>query len=655
MNVTELARKLKIPTKELRQVLPKFGFDIGLKAIKVDDRVAKKIIKDWPMLRKKLKEEEEKEKEEKEKKEEKKERKAVIIPPFITVRDLAYLIELPVTRVIEELMKNGIFVSLNEKIDYETAAIVAEDLGIKVTQGIVDSSEEKEIRDLNKLKDLLKEDEGKAKPRPPVIVVMGHVDHGKTKLLDTIRKTNVIEEESGGITQHIGAYQVKKSGKIVTFIDTPGHEAFTAMRSRGAKVADIAILVVAADDGVKPQTIEATKIIEQAKIPMIVAINKIDKPEADIERTKRELSEQNIIPEDWGGKAICVPISAKIGEGIDNLLEMIFLVADMEKEKITANPERTAAGTIIESRIDKGEGPVATLLVQAGTLKERDFIAIDNTLYGKVRAMKNFQGKFIKEAPPSMPVRILGLRAAPKVGDILEVTQDIKSLEKKIKMLQIRARPFPKKKGKREIKKLNLILKADVTGSIEAISEALEKMEYPEVRIQIIEKGLGNITETDMLHAKESDAYLMGFHVIATPTAQAIANEKNIEYKTYKVIYELFDDVKEKLEKLLEIEIIRQDLGQVKVLAIFRTEKNSMIIGGKVMSGKVEGGAKIKVIRKGEEVTQGNLKELQIAKQNVREVGEGQECGINFEGPPVIEVGDILEIYKEEKKERRLG
>jgi len=680
MNISELARKLKVPINELRDLLPELGFDIGRRAIKVDDVVAQKILENWKTLIKEFKEKKQKELRPKEKEEieapkETEGKGEIKIPPLITVREFAYRLSLPVTKVQEELMKNGILASLNERIDYETAHIIAEDLGFKVIKEEVGLGEK--LISL-KLEELLKEeDKSKLKVRPPVVVVMGHVDHGKTKLLDAIRKTNIIETEAGGITQHIGAYQVVVPSKeaqpsraergipgkdrAITFIDTPGHEAFTAMRSRGAKVADIAILVVAADDGVQPQTIEAVKIIEQEKLPLIVAINKIDKPEANIDKTKQELAKINLIPEDWGGKTICVPISAKQNIGIDNLLEIVLLVAEMEKENIMANPERKAVGTIIEARLDKGEGPVATILVQAGTLKIGDFLVIDDVLYGKVRAMKNFRNELVEEAPPSMPVKILGLKILPQIGDIVEARTEVKGLEIKRKPHRLTEEKIfitPVKKEKEEegvkVKEFNIILKADVFGSIEAICESLEKIEQPEMKVNIISQSLGNINEGDVLRAESENALILGFHVSIPPAVENLARDKKVEVKIYKIIYELIDEVKNRIEKLLAPEIIKINLGRLKVLAIFRTETKSMIIGGRVLDGKIEPGTKITVTRKNEKITEGKLEELQMAKQPVKEAFEGQECGLKYVGRPLIEVGDILEVYKEEVKAKKL-
>ncbi|MFC1615306.1 translation initiation factor IF-2 [Patescibacteria group bacterium] len=469
MNISELARKLRISVQELREILPHLGFDIGSKAIKIDNVIAHRILKNWQRLYKEYTSEQEKLKKEKEdalKQNEgdvEKEKKIIHIPPFITVKDFSHKLGAPLVDVMQELMKNGVLATLNDEIDYDTATIIGDEFDCKVESQESDIDIKEESNE--NVQDIVdKEDKKLLKSRPPVVVVMGHVDHGKTKLLDAIRKTNVIDKEAGGITQHIGAYQVKKSvsnvkdakkERIITFIDTPGHEAFTAMRSRGAKIADIAILVVAADDGVKPQTKEALKIIEQTGIPMIVAINKIDKPESNIEKTKQELSALNVIPEDWGGKAVCVPISAKAGTGIDELLETIILITDLNEDKIKSNPNSTGLGTVIESHIDRGEGPVATILIQNGSVRKQEYIFVNGDIYGRIRLMKNYLGKEISIADPSTPIKVIGLKILPKVGDIIK-TNIIKILLHPKKMTIMK---YLKKQVKLVLKELLVDLK----------------------------------------------------------------------------------------------------------------------------------------------------------------------------------------------------
>jgi len=651
MNITELARILKIPTQELRDKLPQLGFDIGQKAIKVDNRTANKIISQWPRLIKQLQARQWQEKQKQQKEiAQQQTKKEIKIPSFITVRNFAQATGLPVNQILAELMKNGIFTSLNERIDFETAAIIGSDLSLEVK---LDEKLDKQTDNKDdKLKKLLsQENSSDLQPRPPVIVVMGHVDHGKTKLLDAIRKTNVVEGEAGGITQHIGAYQVVRKNKTITFIDTPGHEAFTAMRSRGAKIADIAILVVAADDGVKPQTIEAYRIIEATKLPFIVAINKIDKEETNIEKTKQELTNQlKIVPEDWGGKTICVPVSAKQNTGIEDLLDMVLLTADLEADKIKANPNTTAVGTIIESHIDKGEGPVATVLIQNGTLKVGDQLCCNGKLYGKVRALKDYLGQNIERATPSTPAKIIGLKIAPEVGDVLQVGTGEKIKMKKIKSSL--SEHFIKKEENEDdskTKKINLIIKSDVLGSGGAIEESLAKIEIPEIKINIIKKGLGNITEGDITQAEASQAQIIGFNVKIPTAVEELAREKNVTVKLYNIIYKLINDVKSQIQKQIEPETKRIDLGKLKVLAIFRTESNNQIIGGKVIEGRAEINCFIEVIHNQQIIATGKLIKLQTNKQDVNFAEKDQECGIQYQGKPVIKEEDILQFYKEEK------
>ncbi len=660
MNITELARILRISPQELRDLLPELGFAIGQKAIKVDNNTAKKIIKNWPIFRRQW---EQKKAAERARKQDEailpKEKKTISIPAVITVRALAEVSQIPVNRLLQELIKNGVFASINEKIDFDTAVIIGADLNLDVQLLAEDEDEpEEEERKLQDILDLEKPED--LQLRPPVIVVMGHVDHGKTKLLDSIRLTNVVSGEAGGITQHIGAYQVVRKDRKLTFIDTPGHEAFTAMRSRGAKVADIAVLVVAADDGVKPQTVEAFRIIEAAKLPFLVAINKIDKPEADVMKTKQDLSNNlNITPEDWGGKTICVPISAKEGTGIEELLDMVILTADAELgDSLKANPESEAAGTVVESNVDKAAGPVATLLVQNGTLRVGDQLCFEDVVYGKVKSLKNYKGEDLAEAAPSVPVKILGLKISPSVGDILYVGDG-----KKVKMRKIKSADVKKEKimsiaqqdnGDDNTPKVNLVVKSDFLGSAEAIEESLMKINTEKVKVKIIVKGLGNVTEGDIKRAEDSGSQIICFNTKMPPNVENLARSKNIAVKQFSIIYDLIKYVKEEMQKLVPEEVTRVNLGKLKVLAIFRTEKQQQIVGGKVLSGKPENNAMINVWRGEDFVTTGKITGLQSAKQEVKFVEEGEECGLKFEGQPVIAEGDILEFYREDHKIEKL-
>lgn len=659
MNVTELARILRMTPQELRIFAPQLGYDIGAKAIKINQNVANKIIKNMPSLRRQIEEQrrlEEKKKKEREDAFRAENKKTIEIPKYITVRDFASLAGTPVNLILAELMKNGIFASLNEKIDFDTAWLAGSELGVEVKPQAEDKDESSENE--NKLKDILaKEGEHDLLSRPPVIVVMGHVDHGKTKLLDAIRSTNVISGEAGGITQHIGAYQVKRKDQVITFIDTPGHEAFTAMRSRGAKIADVAILVVAADDGVKPQTVEAFKIIKAAQIPFVVAINKIDKPEANLDKVKQELSNQlNIIPEDWGGKTICSPISALKNQGITELLDMVLLTAETEAENIKANPNADAAGTIIESNMSKEAGPVATILVQNGTLRTGDQLTLNGINIGKVRRLNNYLEQEIKEAGPATPVQIIGLKKSPQVGDIVEVGdgERVKHRKDRTSNQFSYAGQNSGNEEDENVKKLNLIIKSDVLGSAEAIEESLAKIGTDDVRAKIIQKGLGNITDGDIKKAEATGAIILGFNIKVMPNIAEIAREKNVEIKSYRIIYDLINFVKEKMEEMIEPTIVRKDLGRLKVLAIFRTEKDSQIVGGKVLDNPIESESLIEVYRNKELIASGKLNKLQAGKQNVTIVEADQECGIEFGGKPVIEVGDVLNFYKEEVIKKKI-
>ncbi len=658
MNITELARRLRANPEELKERLPELGFDIGSKAIKVDDRLVGKIMSKWNEMKKLERLQAKYRKEEKIVQEAVEKIKEVSLPAAITVRDFATKLSLPVNLVIQELMKNGILASLNEQIDFDTASILAEDLGFNVTP------EDKEVEEAKmtaeEMKELLGDEaDGDLKDRPPVVVVMGHVDHGKTAVLDAIRQTEVMKGEAGGITQHIGAYQVTKDSRPITFIDTPGHEAFTVMRSRGARVADIAILVVAADDGVQPQTDEVIEIIKAAKLPFVVALNKIDKETADLQKVKTQLSERDIIPEEWGGRAVIAPVSAKTGQGIDDLLEMILLVADLHKKRIRANPDRKAIGTVIESHVNKGEGPVATVLVQSGTLRVNDDFAVGGQLYGRVRAMKDWNGETVKEAPPGMPVRVLGFKVAPSVGDIIQVPEDAKEMKKVRKQYAMERRGSVTQQKSEELeaegrKKLNVVLRADVLGSLEAIVGTLEKMRTPEVGVDVIGRGLGNITESDVLQAEAAEGVVMGFNVLPTKEAEVLAREKGVEIVSHKIIYNLFDDLKERLQAMFPAEIVRTDLGKAEILKVFSADKTGQIVGARVNDGHVAVNSQVVLFRGEQPLADGKVIQLQSGKNDVKEVRQGQECGIKVSFKTTALAGDTLEFFTEERRERKL-
>lgn len=580
-----------------------------------------------------------------------KKRNTVVIPSSIRVKDLAQILHLPVTRLIKELMQNNIFATINEEIDHETATIIAQDLGFKTRkQAPQEDSFKKTEKDI-----VLKDNLAKIKiaSRPPVVTVMGHVDHGKTTLLDYIRKSDTAKHEAGGITQNIGAYQIKQKGKTITFLDTPGHEAFVTMRERGSHLTDIAILVIAADDGVKPQTREAIAHIQKAKIPMIVAINKIDKPGAKPEQIKAELAKEGIHVEKWGGDIPVQEISAKTGKGVKHLLEIILLVAEMENLK--APPKEPVLGTVIESHLSPQRGPEATILVQSGSLKLGDYISVPGAS-GKIKRIEDYLGKTISQAGPSTPVKITGFSAVPAIGSILQTIKEktaqgqetiSASEEKSLKIINDRALN-PK------VKKLNLILKTDSHGSKEAILENLSKIESSEVAPRIIYEGIGNITESDVLKSHITQAILIGFNIEATKTARELAKQIGVQIHRYDVIYELIEHIKKGLEELLKPQIQVVEKGKLKVLAIFRTEKERMIIGGKVTQGKIQQNSKVRVKRGDQVIGRGELLELQTGKQKVEEVKAGQEAGIKFSGDVRIKEGDLLEFYKIAKKKQTL-
>jgi len=656
MNISELARKLKVNPNLLRELLPQMGFHIGAKAIKIDDKTAQKVMLMWRDFYKKWELSQRTAEEEVVATDtESNEIKQVYIPKLITVKDFASKTDTPVNSLIKVLMKNGILASLNDNIDFESASIVGDDLGWEVL--LQEDVVEIESNSKEKIKEAI-DSSANVGTRPPVVVVMGHVDHGKTKILDAIRETNVVEGESGGITQHIGAYTVKKNNKDITFIDTPGHEAFTAMRSRGAKVADIAIIVVAADDGVQPQTREVIDIVTAARLPFVVAMNKMDKPEADPEKIKRELAEANLIPEDWGGKTIIAPVSAKTGEGIDGLLDTILLVADMEAKNIRADKDGQTVASVIESHVDKGEGIVATLLIQNGTLRINNYLRLGDVLYGRIKAMKNWKGEDLKEAGPSTPVKILGLKIAPEVGDVLSVTKDIKGLNREVKRIFVRNNESSVSKVSKEdsVDKeiLNIILRADVLGSIEAILGSVEQFSHPKIGIKVIHKGLGNITDTDLDRASSANTIIYGFHVKLDTKIAENAREKKVDIRMFEIIYDLLGDVKKELEKILKPEIIKNELGRLKVLAIFKADKNGKVIGCRVAEGKVTKDSKFDLLRDSVKIDIGSVLELQSGKQNVTEVVSPNECGLKVNVGQDVEVDDILHTYQEQHLEQKI-
>ncbi|NLW39381.1 MAG: translation initiation factor IF-2 [Tissierellia bacterium] len=580
-----------------------------------------------------------------------KEEKVIEVDETIIVKDLADLMGLSVTQVITKLIGLGVMANQNQSIDFDTASILGDEFGFTVVKkggGEDADTEEEFIFDFeDKPEDL--------KPRPPVVTVMGHVDHGKTSLLDAIRKTSVTAQEAGGITQHIGASTVKVNGKKIVFLDTPGHEAFTSMRARGAQVTDIAVLVVAADDGVMPQTIEAINHAKAADVPIIVAINKIDKPTANVERIKQELVEHGLVPEEWGGDTISVPVSALKKEGIDELLEMILLVAELQELK--ANPDRNAVGTVIEAQLDKGRGPVATILVQKGTLKVGDYV-VSGTAHGRVRAMFDDKGKKVKKAGPSMPVAILGLSEVPLSGDLLYEVDDEKiakayaernkelEREEQLKASQkVSLDDLFEKIQLGEIKDLNIIIKTDVRGTIDAIRQSLEKLENEEVRINIIHGGVGGITESDVMLASASNAIIIGFNVRPTLNALDIAKREKVDVRTYRVIYDAIEDIKSAIKGMLEPEYVEEVIGRAQVRAVFKVPNVGNIAGIYVQQGKITRNCNIRLLRNDVVIYEGKVATLKRFKDDVREIASGYEGGLGLENYNDIKEDDILEAY----------
>lgn len=586
-----------------------------------------------------------------------KEIKKVRLPHLVTVKKFSELLSLPISSVITELMKNGILANINETIDFETASIIADDLGFVAEEEVGEVEGKMTLEKLLEILEKEKQSGENLEIRPPVVTILGHVDHGKTTLLDTIRKTSVAAKEAGGITQHISAYQVRKRGQLITFIDTPGHEAFSAMRERGVGIADIAILVVAADDGVRPQTKEVISYLLAKKVPTIVAINKIDKPEANLQKVKNELADNGIQIEEWGGQVLCSEISAKQNIGIDKLLENILLVTEVENFK--ADFKRNALGVVLESHLDPQKGTVATILIKTGTLKEGQDIKAGD-IFGRARRIEDFTGKRLVQAGPSTPVSLIGLASAPGSNDILQVLEEKMSARAKakdsLKGITDSTELTSKKidLGEEKIKKLNVVLKSDVQGSLEAIQQMLGEIKSDEVAVDYISTGVGNITESDVRLAQSSEAVVFGFNVEATGVAKRMAENAGVEIKTYKIIYELLQEIKSRLSDMMAPEIIREDFGKMKVLAIFKTGKKDMIVGGKVTAGKMVNNSQIEVMRHDNIIGRGRLSNLQQNKINTDEVAKDNECGITFDGETKIKEGDILACFKEEVRKKTL-
>ena len=572
----------------------------------------------------------------------------VKIPDEISVGELASRMKKTGAEVVKCLMKNGVMASLSQMIDFDTASFVAEELGCKVEKEVVVTIEEKLIDDHKDSADELQ-------PRAPVVVVMGHVDHGKTSLLDYIRNAHVASGEAGGITQHIGAYQVQIKGKPITFLDTPGHEAFTSMRARGAMITDIAILVVAAEDGIKPQTIESINHAKAAEIPIIVAINKMDKPDANPERIKQQLTEYGLVAEDWGGDTIVCPISAKTGMGIDNLLEMVALTAEVAELK--ANPNRAASGAVVEARLDKGRGPIATLLVQNGTLHQGDII-IAGTAVGRVRTMTNDKGQRVTEAGPSIPVEIAGMSEVPSAGDTFNAVADERMARELVEQRKQQKKDAANAGSKKvslddlfsriqqgEMKDFNIIVKADVQGSAEAVKSSLEKLSNEEVRVQVIHSGVGAISESDVMLAATSNAIIVGFNVRPDAAARDNAARSNVEIRMYRVIYDCINEIEAAMKGMLAPKFQEQIIGHVEIRQTFKVSKVGTVCGGYVTDGKIVRNSKVRVVRDNIVVFEGDLASLRRFKDDVKEVAAGYECGLQVDKYNDVKVGDVIEVF----------
>jgi translation initiation factor IF-2 len=590
------------------------------------------------------------------------ENRTVQVPPILTVRELAALMKVSPIDVIKELMNNGIMANINQQIDFDTAAIVGTEMGFEVVPEVREAEEAPAPEEVVPMRErfIAGEDPSKLKPRPPVVTVLGHVDHGKTTLLDAIRETNVVAGEAGGITQHIGAYQVDVAGRKITFLDTPGHEAFTAMRARGAQVTDLVILVVAADDGVMPQTREAIDHARAARVPIMVALNKIDKSNANPDRVKQELADVGLVVEDWGGDVICVPVSAKQRQGIEDVLENVLLVTEVAELK--ANPDHAAQGAVIEGEVDERRGVTATLLVQNGTLHIGDIVVIGEE-YGKVRAMFNDRGERVRVAGPSIPVAILGLPEVPAAGDYFEVV-DSERIARDIIGNRASARLEVGKQQQRrtitleeiyqrmqsgEVKELNLILKADVQGSIDPVVRSLKDLGDEGLKVRILRQGTGNISESDIMLAVASSAIVVGFQVEIDSAAQRLADAEGVDVRQYDIIYKLIDDIDKALKGLLEPTYQDVVIGHAEVRAIFRIPRKGNIAGSYVLDGRVTRNGLARVRRNGDEIYNSKVSSLKRFTEDVREVDAGYECGIGVEGFNNFQEGDIIEVYAKEQ------
>lgn len=649
VRIYELAKELKITSKELIEKVSDLNLDINSHMSTLEKEEAALIKELLGGTTNNSKDIINVEKEDKDM-EEKNENKIIEIEESIIVKDLAEKLGVTTSEVITKLISLGVMANQNQSVDFDTASIIAEEFGISVKNASSEAEDEEIGFDLD-----FEDDPKDLKSRPPIVTVMGHVDHGKTSLLDAIRKTAVTEREAGGITQHIGASTINIDGEKIVFLDTPGHEAFTTMRARGAQVTDIAILVVAADDGVMPQTVEAINHAKAANVPIIVAINKIDKPTANPDKIKQELVEYGLVPEDWGGDTICVPVSARNREGIDDLLEMILLVSKMQELK--ANPNRSAVGIIVEAELDKGRGPVATVLVQKGTLKVGD-IVVSGTAHGRIRAMFNDKGKKVKKATPSIPVMILGLSEVPEAGEHLYVVENEKKArnytqarKEKIREEQLKASQkvslddLFEKIQLGEVKELNVIIKADVKGSMEAVKQSLSKLETDEVRVNVIHSGVGGITESDVMLASASNAIIIGFNVRPTLTAIDMSKRESVDIRTYRVIYDAIEDIESAMKGLLDPTIEEEVIGRAEIRATFKVPNVGMVAGIYVLHGKVTRNSKVRLLREDVVVYEGDISSLKRFKDDVKEIQSGYEGGLSLENFNDIKEGDIIEAY----------
>ena len=637
--INQIAKEAKVSNKEVIAKLAELGIEVEDEKAEIDEEDAQLVLD-------LLKEEN---------------GETISIDGPLTVQNLADAVGKSVSEVIMELMKMGTMATINQEVTFEVASLLAQKYGFNLEVAGSDEDVEEELEALMEIEEDREED---LKPRPPVVTVMGHVDHGKTSLLDAIRSTHVTNSEAGGITQHIGASEVSINGQKIVFLDTPGHEAFTAMRARGAQVTDIAILVVAADDGIMPQTIEAINHAKAAGVPLIVAINKIDKPSANPDKVKQELSEQGLLVEDWGGDVIAVPVSARQKTGIDTLLEMILLVAEMEELK--ANPDKRAVGTVVEAELDKGRGPVATVLVQGGTLKVGDPI-VCGLASGKVRAMINSKGKRVKTAGPSTAVEILGLSEVPQGGDQFvavpsdKVARNIAEKRQQIareEMLKANQRmsldQFFDQMNEGQVKDLNVIIKADVQGSVQAVKQSFEKLSNDEVGVRVIHGGVGAINESDVTLAAASNAIIIGFNVRPVPSAESLAEKESVDVRSYTIIYKAIEDIQAAMSGMLDPEYRDEDTGKAEIREVYKISGVGTVSGCYVTSGKIYRNGKVRIVRDGIIIHEGEIQALKRFKDDVKEVNNGYECGMSFVNYNDIKVGDIVEAYITKEIERKL-